>query len=298
MGKQIKWVNPKTGEEAFVDEYWFKLELPEPIRPSSAPPKELREFEDRLRKLYDLLYDSYFGIAHYVSRNKKISNDKSLENLIEIGIQCEKILNNRKCIIGRVCECYKFLKIALEKNYPFSDNAQAYLGVFIDRSGLTGPQKDEIAVQCAAQVIWNIEGERFPTIKAMIQRLRRKEDPLHSLLKLKDVSDDRTLRNWISPIYPVPHEERKKNPSKRAGFFNELIPIPGVRVDRRINFQKLQFVIVCITQVLKLLGWEEAQIADSKFISLLKEPLLFYPRMYLKDWVIEAYLGNGRIFDL
>ena len=166
---------------------------------------------------------------------------------------------------------------------------------------ITVPQKNMIVAQCAAQILWNLKGREFPTIKKMIDRLYKKDDPISTLLELNRFTQRKTIRGWISPIFPISEKWRKMkadHPSRDLQF-RELRPIPDIHTENEIYMGKLLFTTFCVTRILKLLEWDENQIIDSKFINCCWAPVPKSVRKkYLKDWVSEAYLSNGRIFDL
>jgi hypothetical protein len=166
---------------------------------------------------------------------------------------------------------------------------------------VTLPQKNRIAVQCAAQILWNLKGQEISTIEKMIDRLQKKDDPIFTLLELNRFARRKTISDWISPIFPISERWRKMKADhpQRALQLKELRPIPDIHAEDEIYMGKLLFATFCVARILKLLDWDENQIIDSKFLNCLWAPVSqFVRKKYLKNWVSEAYLGNGRIFDL
>jgi hypothetical protein len=169
------------------------------------------------------------------------------------------------------------------------------------KTNITLPQKNRIAVQCAAQILWNLKGQEISTIEKMIDRLQKKDDPIFALLELNRFAQKKTIRDWISPIFPISERWRKMKADhpQRALQFKELRPIPDIHAKDEIYMGKLLFATFCVARILKLQDWDESQITDSKVLNCLWAPVSqLIRKKYLKDWVSEAYLGNGRIFDL
>ena len=71
------------------------------------------------------------------------------------------------------------------------------LGVNRDRSGLSAPQKNEIAIQVAAQLFWYIKKNEIPTIDTMVKCIRSKDGRFYSLLEMKRFQSPRTIEDWI-----------------------------------------------------------------------------------------------------
>jgi len=264
-------------------------------------PQNLKEFEDRLSEFLYYLHDRFFGYAYEVVSTKMLKRDKSDEILVDVLCGFEKYCREKKDEIyaREKLAVYGFLKLALERDAPF--DSEYHLGVGRDRSGLTSPQKNKIAIQAAAQVLWNLEKNNIPTIKEMKEKLKNKENPIHMIFQINRFNS-RTIENWVSKIFPVPKDSRKGHPLKEGvpeELFKNLIPIPGIFLEdgNMINFPKLRFAIICLTRVLITLGWSIDQIEKSSFVKLYQSPLKFYPHMYVNDWIKDAAVENSSIFD-
>lgn len=273
------------------------FEESELTRFSIEPPKTLQEFEDRLGDIFVALIKHYFGVAYYVYPTSKLTNSASIENLIKIANQVEKFSDRRKSeSIDIPLDCYLFLKKTLESNFRFSKLDQDLLGMVIDRTNLTKPKKRMIAVQCAVQVLWYLEKDAIPTIEAMIAMLKDKKRPFFELLELQKTTNPQTLQRWIRAIFPVPKDQRKKR-SKVVSAYSSIVPIPALFTITGIKFPWLRFATISITCVMKACGCSSSEIINSSPIGLLVERLKFYPKLYVRDWVEEAYSTNGSIFD-
>lgn len=264
------------------------------------PPKDLGEFEDRLGVFLEQLRRLFFGLTYDVEATKTLKRNKSTEVLVEALCNYEKNLKGK--LKNEYLETVPFLKLVLERDASLFGKDRYLLGVERDRSGISLPQKNVIAVQCAAQVLWHMEGSKLPTIKAMEKRLLNRSDPWFKLLSLKRFTRDRTIARWVSEVFPVPKGSRKGRPSEKTSAdkaFKRLITIPGIFLSKteRINFLKLRFALVCLTHILKSLDWELESIWESKYIRHYVRSLKFYPVLYAKDWVCEAFAENSSIFS-
>jgi hypothetical protein len=88
-----------------------------------------------------------------------------------------------------------------------------------------------IAVQAGAQVLWYLEKNKFPTIESMSEYLCDRKCPFYSLIEIDRFHDPRTIKNWISKIFPIPNNARKGRPSLHETSkddFNTLIHIPDI----------------------------------------------------------------------
>jgi hypothetical protein len=280
------------------------IETPKTIDPSIITvgsliklPEDLSEFEDRLGVfLYDL-QDLFYGITYEIETGKTLKRDMSPESLVDILLVYEKRLQKGASLPSKTLETYSILKLCLEKDVYLFEKDSYLLGIERDRSGLSSPQKNAIAVQCAAQVLWHIEGNKILTIKAMVKILNSdKEYPFFELLELGRFNDERTIRNWVRAVCPIPMDQRKKRRSKDAVVFNTIVPVPDIFTDGKISFPRLRFALLCLSRVMKALGSPLSEIGQSKPIALLIGQLKFYPKLYAKDWIKEGYSSNGSIF--
>lgn len=293
MDKPINWLN-NAGESIFSEELSLQhqLEAQNPD-PSIEPPNHLGEFEDRLMKLLDH-FQQYFGIAYYLDfgAKKRLKKDVSNKNLIDIAINHA---TRGPSVINLHLDCYEFLKMALEQNFPFSLLAQSHLGLSLDLSDLTKPKQNVIAVQCASQVLWHHGKSSIPNIAAMKDKLLDKQEPFFDLLELGRFNNPGTIKKWVSAVYPIPKSQRKKR-SKPAGAYDNIIDIPDIFANRGISFPRLRFTLICTTRTMKALGYSLSEIVNSRPVALLAEPLKFYPRRYATDWIKEAFSSNGSIY--
>lgn len=289
----------KTGLNMF-------LERLNPADVLCKPPANLNEFEDRLGELLMSLGNLFFGLTYDVETGKTLKREKTLEALVKALCNHEKYCQNNHAIFVGLSDHYEFLKLVLENDAPLSNDIYI-LGVRRDRSGLSSPQKNTIAVQAAVQVLWHTKKSEIPTLEKMREELilntawnnlLKREDP--QLPELK-IMNPRTIENWIRKVCPIPKDMRRGRPSNEKaseGFFKTLITIPEIFLDdgRVINFSKLKFTIICLTRVLKALGWTQDRILKSDFVHLYQKDLRFYPRSYVRDWVHETFEENGSIF--
>lgn len=257
-------------------------------------------FEWKLGKVYDALRDRFFGYTYDVVSTKTLKREKNEETLVD-ALLCfeEHCVENNNQLPTEFLNPYHFLKLVLEKNaslFGLEEELFDPVGVRRDRSRLSLPQKNMIAVQCAAQVLWHLDGRMSPTIEAMERRLLKREPLIYQLLELNRFGSDRTIENWIRPIFPKPPEKRKRKRPRYEEKLENIIPIPGVHSEIGTNFLKLRFVAICISRILSTLEWQVDQIIDSKFISQLSNPVGSYLNSYVQDWVEEAYSSNGSIF--
>lgn len=262
--------------------------------PTSSPPKDLREFEERLGEFYECQYTRFFGLAFDISSGKTIRKEANAEALVKCLIDFEK---NEQPIYYAHIEAYKFLKMALEKDAPLFENDMYLLGINRDRSGLFLPQKNVISVQCAAQVLWHLEKGKIPTIEAMQNYLFDQSKPFFELLQLHRFQGQRTIKRWISAIFPIPSANRKMKNLPCDDYFQNLILIPDIYTNVGVSFPRLIFAISCLSQILHATGWQMSQVSQSCFIQQLIQPIQFYPRLYVDDWVTESFAMNGIIFD-
>lgn len=267
----------------------------------TEPPKNFKEFEDRLGIYLVDLYKLFFGLIYDVESGKTIKRKKDDETLLDALCNCDKFSKEVRFVIEGM-DHYSFLRNAIERDAPFVIYDDIYLlGVERDRSGLFLPEKNKIAIQIAAQVHWNLEKNKIPTIENMKDFLQNKKNLHYSLLQIQRFNA-RTICDWIRDVFPVPKDSRKGRPSKNGvpeDYFNDLTPIPGVFFEdcKVINFLKLRFTIIFLARVLKNLGWSIDHVKKSKFIHIYQSPLRFYPYNYVNDWLHAAYNENGSIFS-
>lgn len=271
MDNPIK-IEGKIFQKEFYLGMKMMLERYNPSEMPCEPPSNLNEFEDRLGELLIHLKGLFFGLAQDVETGKTLKKEKGSEALAKALCNYEKYCQTKHDIFfaNGIWDLYNFLKLVLERDVPLLFNEIYILGVTRDRAGLSLPQKNVIAVQAAAQILWHLEKDKIPNIKEMRGRLKNKENPLYTLLELPRFGS-RTIEDWIREVFPVPHDERRGQPSKEGvskGFFNELIPIPEIFLEegKKINFLKLRFAISCLTRVLKTFGWSREEICKSDFI--------------------------------
>lgn len=304
MGKR-KFMT-STGEVISPDrmENLFRscFESTTPTKERLKGPKNLREFENRISKTVLEIKENIHGLLHKVTSDKWLRCDKSNKTIVKDLCNLKDHFEKNGNLILETLDPYQFLKLVLEKNASIFNSDLYILGTEIDRSGLALPQKNTLAVQCAAQVLWFLEGNKIPSITAMKKHLFNHSNPLFKLLILHRFSnqnnyESRALENWIRPMFPVPLEERKKQWINKEHCFEMMVMIPGIFTDKGINFLKLRFALICLTRILKTFSWNFDQILESKFVEQIATSIKFYPRMYVNDWICEAFASNGNIFD-
>jgi hypothetical protein len=266
-----------------------------------TPPSDEREFEARVGKYEDDLKNKLFGYMYYLKESKTLKRDSSAETIVEFLCEYDKHADEL-FVITQYHNGYRLLKQILEKDAPFAICQDTYLlGFERDRSGLSGPQMNVIAVQAAAQAIWYLKKHKFPTKGSMIDFLFDKKNALYGFLEMNRFNNRRTIQNWISEVFPLQNGIKKGRPSLKEhlkGNFEVLIPIPGILLEegRVINVMKLRFAIQCLVRVLKIFGWSKKKIEGSPLIGLYQAPLKYYLRDYALDWIKESLEKNGRIF--
>jgi hypothetical protein len=258
------------------------------------PPKDFDEFQERLGIFVRCIWQLVFGINHDVKESKTLRQEKSDEAIIDALCNFENFCREKRSW-SELVDAYPLLRSILERGGSLMGMDLWLLGIERDRGGLSLPQKNEISVQCAGQVLWDIEGASIPTIAAMVKRLR-KEVALSNLLDLKRFHDDRTVRQWLMPVFPKPKGHRKRKNRLESTDFEEIVPIPTIFSEKGVNFLHLHFAAIRYTRILKIFNQTLDQILESKVIRKLTHPLRFYPSMYVRDWVEEAFHMNGCIF--
>lgn len=276
------------------------------------PPVDLKEFEDRLESTVTRLYRFLFGVIYYLDFDERstLRKDTSLENVIDILITCNKKNSEGIKLDHKMSfswnqrhDCYVFLKRVLERNCPLHEDFQEYIGIYIDHSGISLPEKREIAMQAAAQVLWFFNKGQISLVSQMRVEIWKNKS-LASLLELKRVQNARVVEDWIRKINPMPKAMRKGAPSKRQinndWLYSNIILIPEVFSENpnRTNFLKLRFTVMVIAKIMSTIGMQQEEILGCKIIQSYEEPLKFYPKNYIREWVVEALLKNGSIYDL
>jgi hypothetical protein len=191
---------------------------------------------------------------------------------------------------------YYFLKKVLEKNAPLFHSEELIftpLGIQRERSQISKPNQKEIAAQISAQILWAL-GD-CSTIREAILCLQEESTKVSRFFNLSKFLPKK-LRDWISPVYPVPLEIRNKPAARRLVSLMGLKSIPSVFSEQGINFQKLCFATQVATSILKERKWSQNRILASQFIRLLEASLPESLRVYVRHWVEESFL-SGRIFD-
>lgn len=273
-------------------------------------PKNLQEFVSRVDKILEESFERNFGFQHYLKDRKYIKSNPTIENLIKVECDLEKQRRGEILVINQDLDGYKFLKLALERNYPFTVRAQHFLGIFIDRSKITKPQKLTIGIQAAAQVLWFIKKEIILSIKGMRENLLGKNSKNCSLWKFLNILNlqtkksiklnERIVENWIRKICPIPKRERKRFHKINNSCFSNIIYIPGIFLSNpsRINFSKLRIGIITLTKNLFFQRLSLKEIQNHPILLAYKKPLKYYLKDYVNDWIEEGFHSNGTIFDV
>lgn len=255
-----------------------------------SAPNNLQEFEDRLIQLLDDLDNNII----FDPNCKKIKNINSLD----YGTH-RQILDNYSSspiFSEQIISPYKFLKSVLESNTSLNGKDYYYLGVHRHGSILSKPEKNKIAVQCAAQIIWHFYKNTFPTIESMVLHLKNPNDKIFQFLEIYNFQSPRTFKNWIRSVFPIDENSRKCKKIKNENDFAEIWLQPDIIKANSVDFCKMRFVIECTTLIMKLLGYDLKDILNFPTISYFHCHLKFYLKKYVIDWVNEAYHGNGRLF--
>ena len=305
MNKSLKWRSP-TGKAMAQEEvemmFQFLLLISQANKAPIEPPKDLRDFEDRMGEVEIKLRNIFFGFTYDIGTGKILKRKKSTEAIVEALCNYDKYAKDLT-VINEHIDPYGLLKQILERDAPLIVCDDIYLlGVKRERSGLSLPQKNKIAVQATAQVLWYLEKCKIPTIEKMKKTFLNKKNPFYTLLQLSRFNNLRTIENWVREVFPMPKKTRKRHSSKNKlsnNYFDTLIPIPGVFLEdgKMINFLKFRFAIVCLVRVLITLGWSIDQVKNSIFINFYRSPLKFFLYRYVDNWINEAVAPNGSIFD-
>ncbi len=279
----------------------------------SKPPHNLvsltsEAFWEKLDQIHDDIRERFFGYTYKILSTKTLRRDDSNETLVEALCCYEEWYEKNKDSIYFECDsaCH-FLRLVLERNAPlfgYEEEVFGPLNIKRDRSGLSEPQKKEIAFQAGAQVLWYLKKSKIPTIQEMQELLLNKTHPFFEILAAGDPNlsfGSRTVSNWISKVFPIPQDARRGRPSKVAispTAFECLVCIPGIFSERGavINFSILQFVLTSISRFLEKLEWTREQIINSEIFKLYANPVHPFLRIYNAVWVHQVFLKNSSIF--
>jgi hypothetical protein len=307
MDKPLRFISP-SGQEMTKEEVtnMFSvmsnafLHRPKRIQIKSEPPKDIREFEDRWGKYDEALRNLLFGFTYDIESGKTLKREKTPEVMVDALCRYEKNTMNLK-IINEQLQPWFLIAFIIEKDAPLVICDDIYLfGIERDRSGLSIPQKNKIAVQAVSQSIWHLKKNKIPTIEKMKEMLLDKHEPFFDLLQLDRFNSESTLEDWISEVFPLPLDERKGRTPKAgisAEHFENLIPIPGVFTeDNQVNLLKLRFVIKCLAMSLNLLGLDKHVIEDSPLIKLYQSSKNLIIDLMIFEGIRDAYSVNGSIF--
>ena len=272
----------------------------EPPDRDFSPPKSLEVFEYRLLICYRDTQTSHFGHAHFLAEGKTLKKRTDYKALVDTLIVHEKCSKRVKRSRLNPKDVYEFLKYLLERNAPTGLPDEFILGFQRDRSRrlsktrleLSIPEKNKIAAQAAAQVLWFIEGERIPTLAEMGKRLR--QAPFTSLFGFHKLHKVPNFLSWIRPVFPVPSELRKQNQIP-SHHFKTVAEIPDIFTEKGVDFLRLLFALQCITRVMKSQGMNLNQIRESQPVSLLIGNFRFYLQDYAEDWIKMYYESNSHI---
>lgn len=292
-----------------IDEEYLKArnEWIEEQERSIKPPENLHEFKERLFAFVERRFERVFGLEHLISPGKMVRRDMSVAGLVNAEIRIAEIMKAKRVLSHSLStsDTYQFLKIALEKSYPFSWMAQRFLGIKIDYAKLKLPEKHRIVCQAVTQILWYLKRSEIPNAEKMGEFLQQKI----SLVKSQEIinsfwsKEERTIKKWIRAVCPVSKSLRVGRGGGKNipdSIYNNIVPIPGafLRNDTVVNFVKLRFVIFSIVHILKMLGWSLDQVLNSEIFKTYASPLKFYPASYVNDWAREGFRLNGSIFDL
>jgi len=264
-------------------------------------PKNFQELETRFFLYEERLRECLFGFAHKLGLKKTIKKVESLDTIVDCLTEYEKI-ENKVNVYNEQFNPLQLINVIIEKNLPFMICKDKYiLGIERDRSGLSVPEQNRISFQVAAQILWAVKKNEHPTIESMIDCLEDEQNPFYLPLKVDRFNNPRTIRNWISEVFPIPKKERKRRLSDEEAsnhYFDVLVPVPGIFMEGGsvVNFVKLKFGLEWTVQILKILKWSDEQIRSSNFVEQYRGSLTFYLPMYVDLWVDGALRDNGRIF--
>ncbi|MBX9744710.1 MAG: hypothetical protein K2X08_05815 [Chlamydiales bacterium] len=245
------------------------------------------EFLEVLTAATDSLRQRLFAID--LNQGSKKDAYKSMDFLVDALGLLEQHADKSTVRDPTNLESY-FLKCVLERNAPLfyqEQNVFGFLRIARDRSLLTIPEQNRISVQVAAQILWYEEGDSYPTITSLVKALRSKSNPLHGLLKLERFHDAQTLKKWVSPMFPIPTEDRKKHWDRKVVSSKVLMSIPGVASEAGINFAKLRYAAQQIARILQSRGWTLSKVLFPPYIQALEALLPQILRMYVREWATE-----------
>jgi hypothetical protein len=268
--------------------FLLNAELEKRNKPIVSPPKDFREFEDRIGEFEEKLRNLFFGLTYDIETKKTLKREKTPEAIVEALCKHEKYFQKHNVINEQLSPLF-VLMLAIERDAPLVVCEDTYLlGIERDRSGLTLPQKNKISVQAAAQVLWYLEKDRIPNIGKMTNLLLDKSNALYKLFKIGRFSPtSRAITIWVSEIFPVPKGNRQGHKFHHSDHFDNLIRIPGVFQEgySTLNVLKLRFALDCITKVLELKGWTVDEIKRCDLVNFYLEPIRKYPLYLLCDWI-------------
>ena len=187
MDKPLRFISP-TGKELSKEDvtemFSAILQRPERVKIKSEPPKNMQELEDRLGNYEDALRKLLFGLTYDIEEGKTLKREKTPEVMVEALCRYEKNIMNLK-LINEQLQPVSLLALIIEKDAPLVICDDIHLlGIERDRSGLSLPQKNKIAVQAASQAIWHLKKNKIPTIKEMKETLLNESAPFFDLLQL------------------------------------------------------------------------------------------------------------------
>lgn len=305
MDKPLKFISPKGHEMSqnevdLVFQSFFKSL--ESVKPIVEPPKDLREFHNRILWFEEKLREICFGLTYDLGSGKTLKREKNAENLVDALCNYDKYIKDKGfLIINEHLNPMELLNLVIDRDAPFVICEDIYLlGFTRDRSGLSQPQKNKIAVQAVSQAIWYLKKNKIPTIEKMKEALLDRGEHFFDLLQLERFNSESTLEDWISEVFPIPLDKRKGRTPKTgilAEHFENLILIPGVFTeDNRVNLLKLRFVIKCLAMSLKLLGLDKHVIEESPLIKLYHSSKNLIIESIIFEGISDAYSENSSIF--
>src|SRR6185295_2222884 len=165
----VSWLDTEFGRKFLVP-----LARPSP-QDRKRPPKDFGEFESRLLAIVADL-DEQYGI-YGLRQIPRLGREKCAATLARHLREIEQDIEKKGPVFEKILNIYEFLKTVLEQDAPLSQGDIYLLGVQRDRSGLSKPQKNMIAVQCAAQVLWLLKRNMIPNIETMEHSLLDSENP-------------------------------------------------------------------------------------------------------------------------
>lgn len=321
MAEKKKWKTMCNGK---VEE---GVKLPEPVRQAYGvmlegmlkhmhepldPPKDFADFQIRVMKFFEEAFEQMFGWQHYI-KDQNLRGGPTIDNFLRASKALEKqsiggisMLNLEELFDG-----YKYLKLALEKGYNFTLRSQYYLGFFINKTKINNPQRQTIGVQAAAQILWYLKKGNIPFATEM-----RKEIWHHkSILSFLEYIDPRTgkiivpgierLEKKIAKVNPLPEKLRRgwhtQLPRYEDKFYSGIRLIPGIFSDLKlpkVNFIKLRIAIYALAKIQAILGLNLREIKKNAIFHPYKEPLKYYLKDYVDDWIQESVHSDRTISSI